>query len=74
MQRWQRINVGLSLIGLLIFIIGLLLVKKMPLFLFVAMFGLGMFFKTFRNIYKNEAPAQNKKIKRPEYDKRKKKK
>ena len=53
--------------GILIFIASMMFFKKVPLFLLPAMFGLGIAFKSFKNIYKNEAPNINKKSKRPDY-------
>ena len=73
MERWYRINVGLSVVGLLVFSASMMFFKKMPLFLLPAMFGLGMAFKGFKNIYKNEGPEKSKKSKRPNYNTKKKK-
>lgn len=73
-QRWYRINVWVSVLGVIVFGISMILFKKSLLFLFPAMFGLGMGFKGFKNIYKNEGPPIDKKLKRPDYTKKKKKK
>lgn len=62
MQKWQKLNVYFSLGGLLLFIVSLLLMKKMPLFLLSAMFGIGVTFKSFMNIYKGVEPPSTKKI------------
>lgn len=74
MERWCRINVWLSVLGILIFGASLIFLKQMPLFLLPAMFGLGMAFKGAKNIYKNEGPPKTRKSKRPDYNKRNKKK
>lgn len=58
MERWNRLNVYFSLVGLLIFIVSLIFMKKMPLLLLLAMFGLGIMFKSFKNIYKKEEPPK----------------
>lgn len=62
MQRWQKLNVYFSLGGLLLFIVSILFIKKMPLFLFSAMFGIGICFKSFMNIYKGTQPPTDKNI------------
>lgn len=62
MQRWQKLNVYFSLGGLLLAIISILLIKKMPLFLLSAMFGIGVCFKSFMNIYKGVEPPGIKNI------------
>lgn len=58
MERWNRLNVYFSLVGLLIFLVSMIFIKKLPLFLLVAMFGLGIAFKSFKNIYKKEEPPK----------------
>lgn len=73
MERWKKLNVYLGCCGILIFIVSMLFLKKVPLLLLSAMFGLGMFFKTFKIIYKGEDPPVIKKVKNP-YDTRIKKK
>ncbi|MGL4913204.1 MAG: hypothetical protein ACRC3Y_12330 [Romboutsia sp.] len=73
MERWYRINVGLSMCGVLLCAVSMMFFKKMPLFLLPAMFGLGMAFKGFKNIYKNEGPERSKKSKRPNYNGKRKK-
>ena len=74
MERWNRLNVYFSIVGLIIFIISLLLVNKMPLFVLLAAFGLGIAFKGFKNIYKKTPPPKENKIKNPYDTKTKKKK
>lgn len=56
MQRWQKLNVYFSLGGFVLFIVSLLFMKKMPLLLLSAMFGIGVSFKSFMNIYKGVQP------------------
>lgn len=67
MERWQKLNVYVSVAGLIGFIISLLLVKLNPLFLCLAAFGLGVAFKGFKNIYKNVEPPSVEKATDP-YD------
>lgn len=74
MERWYKLNLGLGLMGGLIFIASMMFFKKMPLFLFPAMFGLGIAFKSLKNIYKNEGQNVNKKSKRPDYTSNRRKK
>ncbi|MCR8744936.1 hypothetical protein [Romboutsia lituseburensis] len=74
MERWYKINVWLSVLGILIFVSSLIFLKQMPLFLLPAMFGLGMAFKGGKNIYKNEGPPKTQKSKKTDYNKKKKKK
>lgn len=62
MQRWQKLNVYFSIAGLLLFIVSMLFIKKMPFLLFSAMFGVGIFYKSFRNIYKGVEPPTTKNI------------
>ncbi len=52
MQRWQRMNVYFSLIGLFVFIICIIFVKKVPVLLLPAAFALGIAFNCFKTIYK----------------------
>lgn len=73
MKRWYKINIWLSILGILIFGISIIFFKKIQLFLLPAMFGLGMAFKGFKNIYKNEGPSKIKKVKRTNYNKKSKK-
>lgn len=73
MERWYRINVGLSICGILLFAVSMIFFNKMPLFLLPAMFGLGMAFRGFKNIYKNEGPQKIRKSKKPNYNRKKKK-
>ncbi len=56
MQRWQRMNVFFSLIGLVIFIICIVFVKKVPVLLLPAAFALGITFNCFKTIYKKTPP------------------
>lgn len=56
MQRWQRMNVYFSLIGLFIFIICIIFIKKLPVLLLPAAFALGITFNCFKTIYKKTPP------------------
>ena len=56
MQRWQRMNVYFSLIGLFVFIICIIFVKKVPVLLLPAAFALGIAFNCFKTIYKKTPP------------------
>ena len=56
MQRWQRMNVYFSLIGLFVFIISIIFVKKVPVLLLPAAFALGIAFNCFKTIYKKTPP------------------
>jgi uncharacterized membrane protein len=67
MERWYKLNLGFGLFGILIFIASMMFFKKMPLFLLPAMFGIGITFKSLKNIYKNEQPTVNKKSKKFDY-------
>lgn len=67
MERWYKLNLGFGLLGILIFIASMMFFKKMPLFLLPAMFGIGIIFKSLKNIYKNEQPTANKKSKKFDY-------
>lgn len=67
MERWYKLNLGFGLFGILIFIASMMFFKKMPLFLLPAMFGIGVTFKSLKNIYKKEQPIVNKKSKKFEY-------
>ena len=58
MQRWQRMNVYFSLIGLFVFIICIIFVKKVPVLLLPAAFALGIAFNCFKNIYKKTPPPE----------------
>ena len=77
MERWKKLNVFVSLGGLIFFIISLFFVKYNILILFFAAFGLGIAWKGFKNIYKNVNPPNIEKVENP-YDnnivKKKKKK
>ena len=56
MERWQIMNVWFSLIGLAIFIVCIIFVKKVPVLLLPAAFALGIAFNCFRTIYKKTPP------------------
>ena len=56
MQRWQRMNVYFSLIGLFVFIICIIFIKKVPVLLLPAAFALGIAFNCFKTIYKKTPP------------------
>lgn len=56
MQRWQRMNVYFSLIGLFVFIICIVFIKKVPVLLLPAAFALGIAFNCFKTIYKKTPP------------------
>ena len=56
MQRWQRMNVYFSLIGLFVFIICIIFVKKVPVLLLPAAIALGIAFNCFKTIYKKTPP------------------
>ena len=56
MQRWQRMNVYFSLIGLAIFILCIIFIKKVPVLLLPAAFALGIAFNCFKTIYKKIPP------------------
>lgn len=76
MQRWQRMNVYFSLIGLLVFIICIIFIKKVPVLLLPAAFALGIAFNCFKTIYKKTPPPgyeQEEELK-PIQQKKKKKK
>lgn len=75
MERWQKLNVYFGCGGLLLFVFSMIFIKKMPLLLLSAMFGVGILFKTFKNIYKGVEPPSGKNIKGAyEMNKKKKKK
>ena len=57
MQRWQRMNVYFSLIGLFVFIICIIFVKKVPVLLLPAAFALGIAFNKLKKKYKKTPPA-----------------
>ena len=69
MDRWKRLNVLVSLGGLVFFIITLLFAKYNPLIYCLAAFGLGIAWKGFKNIYKNVDPPNTEKVTDP-YDNR----
>lgn len=71
MERWYKLNLGLGLMGILIFGSCMLLFNKLPLFIIPAMFGLGIALKCIKNVYKGTPPGIQKK-KRPDYNKKKK--
>ena len=54
MDRWKRLNVFASLGGLAVCIISALFVKYNPLILCISAFSLGIAWKGFKNIYKND--------------------
>lgn len=56
MQKWQRMNVWFSLLGLAIFIVCIIFVKKLPVLLLPAAFALGIFLNCFKTIYKQTPP------------------
>ena len=56
MQRWQRMNVYFSLIGLAIFLLCIIFIKKVPVLLLPAAFALGIAFNCFKTIYKKIPP------------------
>lgn len=56
MQRWQRMNVYFSLIGIFVFIICLIFINKVPVLLLPAAFALGIAFNCFKTIYKKTPP------------------
>ena len=60
-DRWKRLNVYVSLGGLVFCIISLLFVKYNPLVLCLSAFGLGVAWKGFKIIYKNVYILNNKK-------------
>lgn len=80
MQRWQRMNVYFSLIGLVIFIICIIFVKRVPILLLPAAFALGITFNCFKTIYKKTPPpgyeeeVENKKNNKNKNKKKKKSK
>ena len=67
MERWKRLNVFVSLAGLVFSIISLLFVKFNPLLWCLVAFGLGIAWKGFKNIYKNVDPPSAEKVTNP-YD------
>ncbi|MGL6106790.1 hypothetical protein [Romboutsia sp.] len=73
MERWYKLNLSLGLMGVLTFIVSMLFFKKLPLFILPAMFGLGIAFKCIKNVYRGNAP-RDKKLKRPDYNNKNKKK
>ena len=56
MQRWQSMNIYFSMIGLFVFIICIIFVKKVPVLLLPAAFALGIAFNCFKTIYKKTRP------------------
>ena len=58
MERWRRINVFVSLGGVLLCILSLCFVKYNPLIYCISAFVLGIAFKGFKNIYKNVEPPK----------------
>lgn len=66
-DRWKRLNVYVSLGGLVFCIISLLFVKYNPLVLCLSAFGLGVAWKGFKNIYKNVDPPNTENVTDP-YD------
>ena len=56
MQRWQRMNVYFSLIGLFVFIICIIFVKKVPVLLLPAAYALGIAFNCFKKKKKKTPP------------------
>ena len=77
MQRWQRMNVYFSLIGLFVFIICIIFVKKVPVLLLPAAFALGIAFNCFKTIYKKTASPgfkQEEELKNVQPNKKNKKK
>ncbi|MEF9991706.1 MAG: hypothetical protein RRZ84_06190 [Romboutsia sp.] len=73
MERWRKLNVYFGCGGLILFFISIVSLKKMPFLLLSAMFGLGIFIKTFKIIYKGEGPPTTK-VTKKSYDTRVKKK
>lgn len=67
MEKWYRLNLGFTIGGILLVIISIIFVREMPLFLCSAMFGVGITFKSIKNIIKKETPNQSKKIKKSNY-------
>ena len=65
MDRWKRLNVFASLGGLAVCIISALFVKYNPLILCISAFSLGIAWKSFKNIYKNEDPPSSEKVTDP---------
>ena len=56
MERWQKMNVYFSLVGLIIFIVCIIFIKKLPILLLAAAFALGITFNCFKTIYKKIPP------------------
>lgn len=56
MERWQKMNVYFSLVGLIIFIVCIIFIKKLPILLLPAAFALGITFNCFKTIYKKIPP------------------
>ncbi|WP_455538390.1 hypothetical protein [Terrisporobacter sp.] len=67
MERWKRLNVAVSLCGLVICIVSLLFVRYNPLVMCLSAFALGVAWKGFKNIYKNVDPPEVEKVTNP-YD------
>lgn len=55
-------NVYFSLIGLIIFLVCIIFVKKVPFLLLIAAFALGITIKCFKNIYKKTLPPGSEEI------------
>nr|WP_295762955.1 hypothetical protein [uncultured Intestinibacter sp.] len=56
MERWQKMNVYFSLVGLIIFIVCIIFIKTLPILLLAAAFALGITFNCFKTIYKKIPP------------------
>ena len=56
MERWQKMNIYFSLVGLIIFIVCIIFIKKLPILLLAAAFALGITFNCFKTIYKKIPP------------------
>ena len=48
MERWQKMNVYFSLVGLIIFIVCIIFIKTLPILLLAAAFALGITFNCFK--------------------------
>lgn len=67
MERWQKLNVYVSVAGFIGAVISIFLAKFSVLFYCLAAFGIGIAYKGFKNIYKNVEPPTVEKVTDP-YD------
>ena len=65
MERWKKLNVYVSVGGVILALVGLIFVKYNPLILCISFFGLGIAWKGFKNIYKNVDPPDTEKLTDP---------